>query len=104
VPCLADQDAMRTAIEAFSKMKRVKKTTKQLEKRLVSIIEENTLLTKESSALFIASSVILVKGEIGTNNFKNLKLKAFGGEFKPEINYNFNENNFKSVIVSTWHF
>lgn len=92
--------ALKTSLKAFVEVPTIKTYRKTLEKKIKrSIPVDKKILSTAGSA-----AAILIRQEIDTTKFKNLRVKALGGQIKPKAKYNFKTGESLGEVYLKWSF
>lgn len=88
-------DAARRALMLLPDVKR---DMKQLEKSSIRQLEDKTGLTKPD-LIYFSVAFPLVTGKVTTKPFKKLRYKSEHFNIRPELEYDFKNNNFSGMLI-----
>jgi len=101
--CLAFDSGRAISVTSRALMKTKKVTTlrKRYEKKLRRMVPEEY---KEEIAVGAASIYAATRGEVSTRPIKKLNVEVLNGNVRPDISYNFKENNVDARVQIDWEF
>jgi len=92
--------ALRYSGKAFLAYPSVKKTKRNLERKMYNYVPMN----RTAAAIIGSAAISATQGKVSTKSFKNLRVKTLGGNLKPKIEYNFYDNDTSGSVSMNWSF
>lgn len=85
----SQDEAVKKTTEAISKTEIGKEVSKNIEKTIVKFIP----IDKDTAAVVGSVAVTAAQGKVDTKNIKNMDMDFANGKVRPDLEYNFKENN-----------
>lgn len=86
--------------KAILKLPEVRSAKKRVEKYLIKKVN----ISKGAITAISSTVLTLQQGEINTKVIKNINFKVLGGQMRPDIIYNFNNNTVRGIASINWVF
>lgn len=90
--------ALKHCQKAILAYPKVKKMTKTATNKIKRYIPKNKAVTTIGAVGFQAAT----QGRISTTQIKNMKIKFLDADVRPDIIYNFRENNIETTVRVDW--